>query len=387
MDGSNLEVFEDFVLSTSPANLTDANSLVNDCTKRNYLLGRFMKGRDMADMVQGGEYIKDEIYLRERRNTKNYKTNAKHSWQNPQVLTRWSIPWRFTMDHMSWTDQEIDLNNADLSEKARFKKYKDLKRSKEMNLWTGFLNTLEEQLWAQPDEDEMETLNDGGEIPNSLACFITEETDGVPYTYAGTEVMRIDVTQYPKWDNQRETYNEIGTYSTGKNLFTAFDKLRRKVGFSKLPMRGDLSERMSAPWFYACSDGGLTDFETTLRVNQNVLRWGGGQDPAYPHPTHKGVDVIYCETLDDAQLYDPATGTAAADESLADLKGGRFYAVDGRYMLKCIHSKRFFYKKRPFSPSNQPWNHIMPVDIWHNQACRSRQRQGIISPSADIAGW
>lgn len=391
MSGSAIEVFEDFVLSTSPANLTGPNDIVNDCTKNKYILGRFMRGREMARMVQGGEYIKDEIYLEEKRTSRNYKINEKQNWQNPQVLERWSTPWRFTMDEITWTDQEVELNNADLSDSARFKKYKDMKYSKEMRTWTGLMNFLEENLVAPPDYDEMEGTD--GTTPYSIPTFITEK-NAVPTNWTAnsqTSVMGIDTEVYSKWDNQRVTYARAAALSSGsgRHLLNAFDSCARQMSFDSLPMYANLSERRNAPYFWMASDLGVYTYEDALRVNQDTFRWGGGQDPAYPHPTHKGVDILYNSSLDGALLHPTgdANGTVdsyEADDSGTTNAGPRYYGVDARYMLKAIHARRFFFKKPAFSPSNQPWNHIMPVDLWHNNCCRSRQRQGLIYPSADI---
>jgi hypothetical protein len=33
---------------------------------------------------------------------------------------------------------------------------------------------------------------------------------------------------------------------------------------------------------------------------------------------------------------------------------------------------------------NQPFTTIVPVDSWYNFVCRSRQRQGILSPSTSV---
>lgn len=408
--GSPTEVFEDFVLATPPVNLTSPYDLVNEATARGeYALSRFMRGAQANEMVQGGEVIKDETFLNEVSTFKNYKTNAKHNWENPQVLARWSVPWRFSMGHMQWSDQEVMLNNADLSDKARRKKYKDLKHSKEVNLWTTFMNGLEAQLFAAPDYDEMEDTTGG--TPYSLPVFINEWTEAAiqaigggyaanegsglypGFTTAGggaNTVQGLDPSVYPRWDNARVTYARAGLYSAGAgtHLFKAFDKLRRRVRFARLPYKPEVSERTTSPAFYAASDDGCTVYEAALRENQQMLL-PNYQDPAFPNPQHKGVDIVYIEELDTAEIYptgsaDGTTLSTEFDTSGTTNAGPRYMAINGYYLLKAIHALRYFYKKRPFSPSNQPWNHIMPVDIWHNTVCRSRQRQGIIYPSADI---
>ena len=118
--GSALSVFNDFMTTTDSAVLTDASSIVNEATKHNYLLRRFMKGKSNSQILQGGKTIKDQIFFDEESTFEYYQPNATFAWQNPQVLTEWEINWRFAVDHMSWTDHEIELNTGGgLSKSAR----------------------------------------------------------------------------------------------------------------------------------------------------------------------------------------------------------------------------------------------------------------------------
>jgi len=394
--GAALEVFDDFVLATGPANLTGPESVINDATKNSPFLKHLLSGSSMSEMLQGGESIKDELFLQEVRNFKSYKPNARHNWTNPQVLSRWSIPWRFSMDHMSWTDQEIMLNSGDMSEAALFRKYKDMKKKLEMNLWTSFTNGLEEQCWAVPDPDEMEETD--GLEPNSLFLFNNEFTDatdgdglfpsyrnanGGPNTVQGLSPLR-----YPRWDNQRIDYGDVGLQSaaTNRHLFEAFDRLYRQLRFERMPYKPEFSEPTSAPAFITASNNGISIYENSLRVNQDHFRWKG-QDPAYPSASYKGVQMLYISELDSAAVYPTGAGsTLSTEDDVGGTtnQGPRYQFWNPRYLLKAIHRERYFFKKRPFSPSNQPWNHICPVDIWHNNCVRSRRRLGCVYPSADI---
>lgn len=381
-DGVPIEVFTDFMLATGPSQATGKFDIVNECVKRGdeYLLGRFLAGKQPAEMFQGGTKIQDQAYMQEKRLARNYKPGAKFDWTNPQILNEWGAYWRHTMTYMSWTDHEIEQAVANMGSSARHQEYKRIKKGKEMNMETGMMGILEEGLFDQPDEDEME--GSAGETPYSIPCTITENTTGIPLLWSGGQVQEIAIANYPKWDNNRGVYDDIGTFgATDAHLITAFDSMARKVKFARLPRRPDLSEPRMDPSVYACSDWGMRLVEDAWRRNQQLFR-NGLQEAGVMGPTHKGIGFTYVESLDTAELYDDGSN-GLANEADADINGPRFYCLNLMYYLKAFNVRRYFYKKKPFSPSNDPYSYIMPVDLWHNNVCRSRQRQGIISPESD----
>ena len=77
--GSALSVFNDFMTTTDSAVLTDASSIVNEATKHNYLLRRFMKGKSNSQILQGGKTIKDQIFFDEESTFEYYQPNATFS--------------------------------------------------------------------------------------------------------------------------------------------------------------------------------------------------------------------------------------------------------------------------------------------------------------------
>ena len=394
--GTAIEFFTDFVLNTGPAFLRGPEDIVNDAVKNTYTLPRFIYGKTMKDMIQGGNSIKDNILLGADSNAQNYKPNAEFNYRNPQVLTQWSIPWRFTKDEMVWTDQEIGLNTGEMSRGARHHKFKTLKYSKEQNLYTGLLEFVDDQFWAAPDTTEMEGTD--GETPFSLPCFITENgatadisTGTIPLNgpdaTAWTTVMGISPTVKTGWQNQVTRYDKNQLVSAGAatdpHLFTAFSRAYYKTKFDRLPKRADLSDPTSVPHFIGCSITGMSNYEDALRMNQDTFVVTGRQDPAFAGPQFRGIELVYISDLDTAQLANGTIG-ALTTEALADKTGSRYWWVNGKYILKTIHADRYFYKKRPFSPSKQPYTHIMIVDIWHNNVCRSRRRQAIVLPDTDL---
>lgn len=396
MSGSALEVFNDFVLSTGPAIFSGPDSMINEATKNSYMLARLLSG-DMSARIQGGSKIKDQIYFDEASTFQNYLPNESFSWENPQVMDEWEVQWRFSTAHMSWTDQEVGLQSGEMSQPARFQKYKTLKRTKEMNLWTSMMNGLEEQLWASPDAAEMEVST--GRKPYSIAALVNEHAIIDPlWALTSSTVQGINPTTQAKWRNQKEDYAAFGVQGAPKHVFEAFDRMWKKLRFDNLPVYKDYNERPTNPGVIACSLEGSAKFENALRVNQDWFR-PAPQDPAYSHPMYRNVPVIYIAELGTAALYHAPDGTAYVDENTgdaADLNGGtgsasdstgfigpRYYFLNGEYLKKTIHRDRYFHKKTPFSPSAQPYNTVCPVDIWHNNHARSLQRLGIVCPSTN----
>lgn len=412
MAGTALESFGDFQYSTGPAYVKGANKIINDAQLNTYMLGRMLSG-EHSQHLQGGSKIRDVIFLDETSTFRHYLPNESMSWENPQTLDQWETPWRFSLAHMSYTEEEVGLNNGSLTAEARFHKYKDLMMAKEMNLWTSMMNGLEADLWAAPDYTEMEAS--GGKAPLSIPALISEHaaarvdflTDSGPSrgdhpgydpiwaAAGGTTVQGIASATKTNWQNQKEAYSTgaVGAQSsgTGTHLFTAFDRMFKKLNFDAMPVKPGMAEASSHPGWIACSMLGSTQYENALRVNQDWFRDGDGQSPGYAGPNYRGIPVIYVRQLDTAALYtgdtasdgygdETVTATNHDDDEAIGVAGARYYWGHSKYLKKVIHSQRFFHKKKPFFPSAQPYTLICPVNIWHNNIACSRLRLGIISP-------
>ena len=144
---SALSTFTDFIDTTGPSFLTSAEDVVNEACKNNYLLRRFLRGQGPSETVQGGSSIKDTIMFDEESTFQYYEPNQTFTWENPQVVENWEIQWRFCVDHMAYTDAEVELNvGTGMSRAARHTAYKRLKRIKEQRLWTSILNGMEDAI-------------------------------------------------------------------------------------------------------------------------------------------------------------------------------------------------------------------------------------------------
>ena len=408
--GSALNVFNDFATATGPAYITGPEQIVNEATKQNYLLRRYLKGKGPEEVLQGGKTIKDAILFDEDSTFQYYQPNETFTWKNPQVLSEYEINWRFCVDHMSWTDAEIELNiGAGLSRSARPQAFKRLLRVKEQRLWTSLLNGMEDGIFAVPNTAQMETA--GGTRPYSIPAFITEDGQ-LPRDADTTQwstVEGISPTTQAKWRNQVEYYDHVERgFATAddqsKDLIAAFDRMYLSVKFMAPPTRQEYFENDSLyRQFIACSKAGITQYEQLMRSRQDRFAAPSMQDPAFLKPTYGGIELEYVAGLDSAAVY-PETltavgvgaaadrhdnaavthfGTPALETASTGATGPRYYWVNANYMNIVFHSTRYMVRHDVMRHPNQPFTSIQPVDCWYNLVCKSRNRQGLVSPNTN----
>ena len=406
MSGSALSTFNDFMTATDSTILTSADSIVNEAVKQNYLLRRFLKGRGPQEILQGGKTIKDQIMFDEDSTFEYYQPNATFTWENPQVLSEWEINWRFCVDHMSWTDHEIELNaGGGLGRNARHAVYKRLRRVKEQRLWTSLLNGLEDALFAVPSSSNMEEA--GGTTPYSLPAFINERTNTLFEEATGTAwstVQGIDptATGKTKWKNKVSLYDATDHTTVGSGLIAAFDDMFLSVKFQAPPTKQEYFENDNMyRQFIACSKLGITAYVQRLRAENDRLVSSSMQDPAYLKPAYGGIELEYVAALDTVALYEDHTGdellaesvdegTSAPADSIGDgghdgdtkYQGPRYYWINANYLKPVFHNKRYMHRHAVMTHPNQPFTHVQPIDCWMNMVCQSRQRQGIVAPGA-----
>ena len=418
--------FNDFMQSTGPSYLKSADAVINEAVKNNYVLSRLLKEKASDTTVQGGTTIKDVIVFDDASTYQKYQPNDTFSWSNPQVTDTITAPWRFSMDHMSWTDQEIELNEGDAKVM-----YKRVKRIKEMRMWTSMLNGMENDLWATPFNN-YGNVETGGKEPYSIPAFITEtvntdislgERGGSAWLAtqsSAPNILGINPATDPRWSNQISFYDRAAAVTAGANvqaagqytthnantniarsvysLFGAFDDMFLKVQFkSPLTQKQYFEETNFNRQMILCSKEGINFYKRALRASNNMLV--SQQDSAYNTPTFSGIPVEYCANMDTAAIYPAiAAGSTAADSkagrnaamvanstefALNTLdKGARFFFVNGQYITPIYHSTRYMKKHDVMRHPNQPFSWVQPVDCWWNVFCNSRQRHGIVAPIA-----
>ena len=436
MAGTALSKFADFVAATGPAYLTGPDVLVNEAVERNYLWGALASGPQGVNIQTGAE-IKDSLMLDASNTFEFYKPNATFSYRNPNVLDTTSAPWRFAVDHMAFTDHEIELNAGDgLSVDGIKNVYKRLKRVKEQRMTTSLVNGMEKSLFADCVANKAEIADATGSQPFPLSAFVNEiivdsadtqlgETRGGGLPQGWTDIQGINPFAEPRWTNQVSFYTASAgaPVTTGVGLApvsqvscnnvaaqTATSTVAVSDGTKNLPVGGFLqafddmflkcqytapsqfseyfSNATMAQQMILCSRAGLNTYTDALRdANDRLV---SPQDPAYAQPTYAGIPLRYISALDAAKLY-PADSDGsesneydASDSELAtntNNKGARYYFVNSEYLNVVLHGNHFFKKSDVMRHPNQPYTSIVLCDTWWNLMARSRQRHGIIAPA------
>lgn len=430
MAGTPLQTFNDFMAATGPTYLTSADAVINEAVKNTYAFSRLLKDKTSEATIQGGNEIRDVIMFDDSSTYDHYLPNDTFNWRNAQVLDTIKCPWRFSIDHMSWTDHEVELNSGEGAGRDYVKaQYKRLKRQKEQRMWTSLLNGFEDDLWRTTFGNFSEMEGSGGKLPFSLPAFITEVPDfnnafGVRGStpLGWTSVMNLannhtssTTTGEDRWTNQISYYNVAADANKAREvvsgidnvrdhtattisvesggLITAFDDMFLKVQFQPPSTKQEYFEKPSLQrQMILCSRLGINQYKRALRhANDTLVSY---QDPAYNNPAYSGIELMYCSNLDTAAIFPGgATRTAASGaldqsaststgytESTATDAGARYFWVNGNYLTPIYHSRRYFSKHDVMKHPNQPFTYVQVVDCWWNLFCNSRQRMGIVAP-------
>lgn len=356
MAGKNLGTFQDFVKSTQEDKFTDPRELINDAVFRTYTLTNMMKGRGEAEVIRGGASITDRIQLATGSSFEFYLPNAQFTPTDEDTLTKLQAAWCFCKDSWAWTDQEIILNNGD---KALM--WVDLTFSKRQACEISTINGMEQALWATPNQNQMESLNNASR-PYSIPAFIAE--NGIQPANWTTTILQADPTQLTYWRNQAANYASAAIDTT---LVPAMESIFRQCRFESPESKEEYfrSTKYEKQKIYTNNDGWGTYVRLTRNSNDrnfpaNDLGW------ATENPTFSGIPVKWVEALD-------AFGYAIGQP--------RFFFINTEYLFPVWHESRYMIELDPIPGGpTQPFSWVAYKDTWYNIFCRSRYRQGIVVP-------
>jgi len=399
VSGTALNQFNDFVEATGPTYVTGPDELVNDAQKNTYSFGSLMGGdTGKKKMIQGGSDIRESVVFQDNGTFKFTLPGETQNWVNPQKLQKVKYFWRFSLTHMSWTRQEVLLNDRIKygDSEAKFHAYVDLRNEKELLMWTSKWNGLETQLWVEPDTVEMEV--EGGKQPMSIPAFINDATNGLFNPLDGgtvwTTVGGIDPTVTTKGEdgfvpNTRTYSQEVNITNRifgADNIIGTFDNMWKDVRFEQPPTMQEYfhDPRYNRQCIYTSSVG-QSVYQQALRVSQDQFVTAGRQDPAYAEPQYNGIPVKWVSELDTATLYaNVATTDTVAEGLTAGTIGPRYYWVNSQFLYPVFHDEMYFEKDEVSRHHNDPDTFVCPVATWYNIICTSRKRQGLVSPAGDL---
>lgn len=399
--GNALPGFTDWFVATGPTMWSGPDEIITELTQVNYSQRFFMDG-SMAQNMQGGSKIQDQIILDGDYNWGPHFPGKVQEFNQVNVLTNHEAPWRMEMGNMSWTEAEVDLQGpSSMSASARFQTFKRIRATKKLNMMTGISNGIEARIWRAPVYAHMELATSSAAVDGmhySIPCFITEFNNAQHGTKNGlfpgwATLQQIDPDQKPGWDNRRFKYTSAGkvksTHDSSPNdLNRALSAARRNTKAAALPRgAGGATQAFEAPSFIACSEYGMWLYEQNLEAGNERFRTQGRADGHYGGLSFDGISLEYFESLNDAALYpDNTSGSATAalkTEATADHKGPRYYLINRGAIKMWFHTDHFFKTKAPYFLPEQPDVWVSVTDLWSNFFCRSRRRNAIVYPSAD----
>lgn len=392
-----------FFATTTPDTLTSAESMVNMILKQKYITSVLARSQPMSRSLQGGSAIQDFILPRIGNSRQRYSPDGAVTYPKSDNIKRWQIPWTFVVLSTQFDGHEIGLQTQGKSEDGAMAVYKRVRDVAWMDLNTQLLEGEEQDALAPPNAGTMEAT--GGinpQDPYSLFCFNHEFTNGTvfpSYTAGGTwtTVQGIATTE-TYWRNNVQNYaDDVQALSLGEDydLFQAFDLAKLATDFKHAPLGKDYGEYESqGSGIITTGSIGVSNYMTGLRRANNLLRQGGGSDPAYPSPEYMGSEVMYVPGLDTALVYPNAAGTALVTQNDSTVLGypttgrgaPRYHGWQGKYLAPIWNSENYFKMLPQFNlnESGRPWIRVQVINCWKNIACRSRRHQWTVAPAVQL---
>lgn len=383
-----MSAFARFQDITGPTYYSSKEDCINDAQKTNTnTLGYLLRGQQMSDTLQGGSSIRDNIQLSTTRIARFYAVDETETYQAPQPTATWIGYWRFARTYVTWTDQQIELNDVsgDLTHIFKSEWYKI-----QQEMWTDWFNFLEEAAWAVPNKSKMEAA-DGTDFM-SIPALVNEHTNGlaVPGAANGgtwTTVQQLAPTDSGKenWVPTRRSYAALIASGATSGLVSAFDKVFMQTDFSPPPMKAEYYESPTAQpsGCIFTSLAGVANAQFAYRSEND--HWSNMNDP-YGRPLYGGRPFVYIKQLDTAAIFPTSTAGAYSTELVTTNSnaGPRYFGIQPKYMRMVFKNTRFQKDLGELTPYDAPHRHSRPMDTWGNLIARSRLRHFIVYPSANI---
>lgn len=376
-------VFRDLMGSTGPTAYGSADKLVNDAQRYNSYWTRFEhSGGSMSERIQAGPSIIARILLSVTRRARTYNPDKDtFQYRRSDVLDGWQIAWRHVFTYLPWTEHEIIKNVQGLSGKTRTVKYAEIKKVKEMDVFTDLIDFMESLALGVPNAASMESQD--GEDPYSVFAFVNEFTNGL---FPGfTTVQGIDPALKSGWRPVKQAYAELP--KVGWDLFPALMMATARARWNEMPYKPELSTPDDDEELIGTTLKGLSNYEEGLRVNQDEFRGNHGpQDPHYGKPTFRGKPIMWFSAMDGLAIH--PTGSAGApsteDDTTNNNAGARYFGFKNKFLRCVYHAERYMHKGEVMTPTEQPFARVLPYDTWVNRICTSRRRLWCVHPSATL---
>lgn len=394
----SINQFLDFVVNTGPVFLSGEDNIINNVSRRSFIMGKMLRGSPAATVLQGGDKIQETLYLNAYRTYQQIGRNSNINRVNPQKDTLMQLDWKFAHDQMTWDEAEYLLQRGQNPTKA---KYKDMAYSKKQRTWESVVDGFETGLWYPPATTPTETVTfnemegSAGTRWYSIPVFVNEQVGSTGgFNDGWTTIEGVTLSSHPNWRCKKSTYDATDPMDRdgdGDGLFDGLEDLSIEVGYEQPGFKdeyfepdtsyGNGKEKASTPHIIATSKRGMKQIMRAHRLSNDSLITP--QDAAYPLPKWNGIPIKDVSALDTTPLYRNAAGTAfvAEDAPSVNKPGARYYLLNCNY-LKCVfHSEKYFKMWEPIRLQNKVGMFAIDIEVWGNVVCTSLRHQGILSPA------
>lgn len=390
--------YTDFAIATGPFTLTSATEIINEAAKQKTMFRYALKGRKAADVVQGGDQIQDIILLRDKATAENYNPGDSGTPTQPQLYSTQTEYWRWSRDHMAWQDEVVELNSSQLSESARRDKYKDYKKMLNMAFWTSYINFMDGKFWANPHGSSNYAAMEGasGTEQKSIPVYVNEDnTNYVPSGWTNIHGIAGNTANYRNQVRRYDFSDMHDDAGRGNGLFDAFQRIHNDLQWEAPGMHDEMfTESDPRRCVVVCSKFGHATYAKIARESNNILRKGAA-DGGVDGLQFLGTPIEFHPDLDTATLYLGNSGNTAYAEMSTSLaaggstwattdwcRGPRFYWLDFNFIRSWFNSTFYFKIDANMTHMNSPGLHVSWIRTGWNTFCRSRKRNGIVSPGA-----
>lgn len=395
MAGQALSVISQFAQITGKAYVSGPDHIPNDAAMRNYsTLTYALRGKDMSEVIRGGESINEVVKLSARRTTSTYLPFEEGDAPHHGTTVALSAPWRFFRTPITFSREFMDLNmGSDQRGSVRSLKIKSYVKSKYQDAYTDMLGWLEQDaLWQVPDKSKMEAA--GGTEMYSIPVFVNEYSNGLPSsihpggawtTIHGVDPTATGQTEYKPYQGTYGASNEGFTVNSANNVIEKLDRAIMATDFRSPPIQKEYfdADRGEGVSIIGCSLDGRAKVMSLFRRSQD--RWDNMWDP-YGNPVYKGIPLVYIRALDTAALYPTGSGGVLSTEDDTDgttNAGPRFWGLQFKDLKMFFHNEKYFFMDEALRTPSQPNVTTSWITTYANMFCTSRRKQFILYPNAD----
>jgi hypothetical protein len=386
---------------------------VNDAISQNPLVGSMLNGRDFKDVFQGGPEVRDRIILEYNSRFQSYQPGRAINIANNQSHVDYKRPWAFNLSYLTWTDQELLLNNPSTRTKSALRSlYKDVLTQKHQDVMTDIVEGMDNALLAVPNADTMEAAEVAGNddrVIYSLFSLINEDTNGLWGNWS-TDADNVFTTKYglapgdytdadgnSAWVPKQLQYHLADLDDERNGLLAMFEEMLLRleykqtsvpVPFGDKKLLGDPTQFKDMTILTGLT--GMQRYREALHAMGDRLQRPVSMDPTYRTQNggyvFNGIELMWSSKIDSLALFEPGSGNTPAIASAAENAGPRFWWINNKYLSLKFHTEKMLEKDKPRMATDAVDFWWQPVKLWWQLFPRSIRRHGIVYPGAPASG-